>query len=163
MRYGLIKGHKRSKLHQGDPIHSVPVQQGQGHVQVKVIIKVNLRLHQGHLFVKPNVRLNHPNSIVINALNPEKTLKLSIQMTLNSKEMNDAYSSQSTAMIRLISLVGNPTAVNTRSMVTNPALGTLAAPILARVAVKLQRYRGGVAFTWGFIERCRDNSKMRHK
>ena len=48
------------------------------------------------------------------------------------------YSSQSTATIRLISLVGSPTAVNTSSIVTNPALGTLAAPIEARVAVKLQ-------------------------
>ena len=41
-------------------------------------------------------------------------------------------------MMRLISLVGNPTAVKTSSIVTNPALGTLAAPILARVAVKLR-------------------------
>ena len=54
----------------------------------------------------------------------------------------DTYSSQSTAMIRLMSLVGSPTAVNTSSMVTNPALGTLAAPILASVAVKLRVKQG---------------------
>ena len=40
-------------------------------------------------------------------------------------------------MIRLMSLVGSPTAVSTSIIVTRPALGTLAAPILARVAVKL--------------------------
>ena len=45
-------------------------------------------------------------------------------------------------MIRLMSLVGSPTAVNTSSMVTNPALGTLAAPILASVAVKLRVKQG---------------------
>ena len=45
-------------------------------------------------------------------------------------------------MIRLMSLVGSPTAVRTSSMVTNPALGTLAAPILASVAVKLGVTRG---------------------
>ncbi len=44
--------------------------------------------------------------------------------------------------MRLISLVGSPTAVNTSSMVTRPALGTLAAPIDARVAVKLQGKSG---------------------
>lgn len=48
------------------------------------------------------------------------------------------YKSQSTAMIRLTSFVGSPTAVKTSSIVTRPALGTDAAPILARVAVKLE-------------------------
>lgn len=51
------------------------------------------------------------------------------------------YSSQSTATSRLMSSVGRPTAVRMRSMVTNPALGILAAPMLARVAVRLQRQR----------------------
>ena len=37
-----------------------------------------------------------------------------------------------------MSAVGRPTAVNTRIIVTKPALGTLAAPILANVAVKLK-------------------------
>lgn len=36
-----------------------------------------------------------------------------------------------------MSSVGSPTAVSTSSIVTSPALGTLAAPTLARVAVKL--------------------------
>ncbi len=47
------------------------------------------------------------------------------------------HRSQSTAMMREMSLVGSPTAVSTSSMVTRPALGTDAAPILASVAVKL--------------------------
>lgn len=47
------------------------------------------------------------------------------------------HSSQSTATSRLISWVGRPTAVRIRSMVTSPALGILAAPTLARVAVRL--------------------------
>lgn len=48
------------------------------------------------------------------------------------------YSSQSTATIRVTSLAGNPTAVKTITMVTSPALGTPAAPILATVAVILK-------------------------
>lgn len=47
------------------------------------------------------------------------------------------YSSQSTATRRLMSWVGSPTAVRISSMVTSPALGILAAPTLARVAVIL--------------------------
>lgn len=49
------------------------------------------------------------------------------------------HSSQSTATRRLMSWVGSPTAVRIRSMVTSPALGILAAPTLARVAVMLKR------------------------
>ena len=49
------------------------------------------------------------------------------------------YKSQSTAMIRLISSVGSPTAVSTSIIVIRPALGTLAAPTLANVAVKLRK------------------------
>lgn len=37
-----------------------------------------------------------------------------------------------------MSWVGSPTAVRMSSMVTSPALGILAAPTLARVAVRLQ-------------------------
>lgn len=51
------------------------------------------------------------------------------------------HSSQSTATSRLISWVGRPTAVRIRSMVTSPALGILAAPTLARVAVRLDGNR----------------------
>jgi hypothetical protein len=39
--------------------------------------------------------------------------------------------------MRLISDTGSPTDVNTRIIITNPALGMLAAPILAMVAVRL--------------------------
>lgn len=49
------------------------------------------------------------------------------------------YSSQSTATIRVTSLAGNPTAVKTITMVTSPAFGTPAAPILATVAVILKQ------------------------
>ncbi len=54
--------------------------------------------------------------------------------------MDDLYTyrSQSTATIRVTSLAGNPTAVKTITMVTSPALGTPAAPILATVAVTLK-------------------------
>lgn len=57
------------------------------------------------------------------------------------------HSSQSTATSRLISCVGSPTAVRIRTMVTSPALGILAAPTLASVAVILNR--GQVQFLEG--------------
>ena len=47
------------------------------------------------------------------------------------------YRNQSTATIIVMSSVGKPIAVKTSSMVTRPADGTEAAPILAAVAVKL--------------------------
>lgn len=47
------------------------------------------------------------------------------------------HSSQSTATSRLMSWVGRPTAVRIKSIVTRPALGILAAPTLAKVAVRL--------------------------
>nr|AAC61495.1 antisense product of high-affinity glutamate transporter EAAC1 and EAAC2 [Mus musculus] len=45
--------------------------------------------------------------------------------------------SQSTAMIRVTSSAGSPTALSTITMVTRPAWGTPAAPMLAAVAVML--------------------------
>lgn len=47
------------------------------------------------------------------------------------------HRSQSTAMIRVTSSVGRPTALSTITMVTRPAWGTPAAPMLAAVAVTL--------------------------
>lgn len=47
------------------------------------------------------------------------------------------YSAQSTAIIRVMSSVGSPTDVSTITMVTSPAWGIPAAPILAAVAVIL--------------------------
>lgn len=47
------------------------------------------------------------------------------------------YSIQSIANNKETSFVGRPSAVSTNSMVTNAALGILAAPTLARVAVRL--------------------------
>lgn len=57
--------------------------------------------------------------------------------TFPAEPHTDTYSSQSTATSRLMSSVGRPTAVRIRSMVTSPALGILAAPTLASVAVRL--------------------------
>lgn len=59
--------------------------------------------------------------------------------SLGIEKTNKTYSSQSTATIRVTSLAGNPTAVRTITMVTRPALGTPAAPILATVAVILKK------------------------
>lgn len=49
----------------------------------------------------------------------------------------NTYRNQSTAMMRLMSSVGRPTDVSTMTMVTSPAWGIPAAPILAAVAVIL--------------------------
>ena len=46
--------------------------------------------------------------------------------------------------MRLMSFVGSPTAVNTNNIVTRPADGTLAAPILANVAVKLKQRHNSI-------------------
>lgn len=54
-----------------------------------------------------------------------------------SEFQSQTYRNQSTATIIVISSVGRPIAVKTSSMVTSPADGTEAAPILAAVAVKL--------------------------
>lgn len=48
------------------------------------------------------------------------------------------YKAQSTAMMRVMSSVGRPTEVSTITMVTSPACGIPAAPILAAVAVMLR-------------------------
>lgn len=47
------------------------------------------------------------------------------------------YKAQSTAIMRVMSSVGSPTEVSTITMVTSPACGIPAAPILAAVAVML--------------------------
>lgn len=52
-------------------------------------------------------------------------------------EISKTYRSQSTAMMRVTSSAGNPTALSTITMVTSPACGTPAAPMLAAVAVTL--------------------------
>lgn len=57
---------------------------------------------------------------------------------MKNKIYKFSYSNQSTATIIEISSVGKPTDVKTSIIVTRPALGTLAAPILAAVAVKLK-------------------------
>ena len=51
--------------------------------------------------------------------------------------LNVTYSAQSTAMISVMSSVGSPTEVRTMTLVTRPAWGIPAAPMLAAVAVML--------------------------
>lgn len=53
--------------------------------------------------------------------------------------MHPTHRAQSTAMMRVMSSVGRPTEVSTMTMVTSPAWGMPAAPMLAAVAVMLQR------------------------
>jgi len=48
------------------------------------------------------------------------------------------YRNQSTAMISVMSSVGSPTDVSTITIVTSPAWGIPAAPMLAAVAVMLE-------------------------
>ena len=47
-------------------------------------------------------------------------------------------------MMRVMSSVGSPTEVSTMTMVTSPAWGMPAAPMLAAVAVMLQEGRGAL-------------------
>lgn len=53
------------------------------------------------------------------------------------KSIASTYRNQSTAMMSVMSSVGRPTDVSTITIVTNPAWGIPAAPILAAVAVIL--------------------------
>lgn len=53
--------------------------------------------------------------------------------------LGNTHRAQSTAMISVISSVGSPTEVSTMTMVTSPDWGIPAAPMLAAVAVMLQR------------------------
>lgn len=66
-------------------------------------------------------------------------MDLNTNITLSPKHFSLAgtYRNQSTAIIKVMSSVGNPTDVNTIIMVTRPACGMPAAPILAAVAVML--------------------------
>jgi len=50
---------------------------------------------------------------------------------------NNTYNNQSTAIILITASAGRPTVSNTITIVTKPAWGIPAAPILAAVAVKL--------------------------
>lgn len=71
---------------------------------------------------------------------------------------NATYNAQSTAMMRVMSSVGNPTDVSTITMVTSPACGIPAAPMLAAVAVMLGIYRVGM-----IIERMMSVNKHKHQ
>lgn len=52
--------------------------------------------------------------------------------------VKNTYSNQSTAIIKVTSSAGRPTVSNTMTIVTSPACGIPAAPILAAVAVTLK-------------------------
>lgn len=66
----------------------------------------------------------------------------SVNIGRKHREMHAAeqrtHRNQSTAMISVMSSVGSPTDVNTMTMVTSPAWGIPAAPMLAAVAVMLE-------------------------
>lgn len=79
-----------------------------------------------------------PDSIPSNK-NFEKNLYYSILRRVIFFFKRQTYNIQSTANNREISLVGKPKAVSTINIVIKAALGILAAPILAKVAVKLRR------------------------
>lgn len=69
---------------------------------------------------------------------------------LHSSMIQEAtHRNQSTAMMRVMSSVGSPTEVSTITMVTRPAWGMPAAPILAAVAVILDWGE-----TWRQMKQC---------
>lgn len=63
------------------------------------------------------------------------------------QKLNVTYSAQSTAIINVMSSVGSPTEVRTMTIVTRPACGIPAAPMLAAVAVILEQRKKGISFT----------------
>ncbi len=63
------------------------------------------------------------------------------------------YMNQSIVKRRATSSVGSPAAVSTISIVTRPALGTVAAPILAKIAVRLQIIYGSFTIEMVIYER----------
>lgn len=76
--------------------------------------------------------------IEIDAGNWKRIDQWRIAKATATKVVAENYRIQSTAKMRETFSVGRPSAVRTRSIVTNPALGMLAAPMLARVEVRLQ-------------------------
>lgn len=71
------------------------------------------------------------------------------------------YRNQSTAMISVISSVGSPTDVSTITIVTSPAWGIPAAPMLAAVAVMLegtgkQSYQQREEKRWSHVQKCQE-------
>lgn len=69
----------------------------------------------------------------------------------------NTYSSQSTAMISVTSSAGRPTVSNTITMVTSPAWGIPAAPMLAAVAVTLERTHTVTVFGGLDLKRRRES------
>lgn len=63
------------------------------------------------------------------------------------QKLDVTYSAQSTAIINVMSSVGSPTEVSTMTIVTRPACGIPAAPMLAAVAVILWQRKKGISFT----------------
>lgn len=68
----------------------------------------------------------------------ERLIKKFISLVCKWADLTFTYNAQSTAMISVMSSVGKPTEVSTITMVTSPACGIPAAPMLAAVAVMLK-------------------------
>ena len=73
--------------------------------------------------------------------NPIQNVLLFVLFRLVNKpgQPQCTYRAQSTAMISVMSSVGRPTDVSTITIVTRPACGIPAAPMLAAVAVILEK------------------------
>lgn len=77
------------------------------------------------------------------------------------------YRNQSTAMISVMSSVGSPTDVSTITIVTSPAWGIPAAPMLAAVAVMLERmgkqsYQQREEKSWSPLQKCQELAQTHH-
>lgn len=78
------------------------------------------------------------------------------------------YRNQSTAMISVMSSVGSPTDVSTITIVTSPAWGIPAAPMLAAVAVMLERtgkqsYQQREENSWLYLQKCQEVAQTHHR
>lgn len=78
------------------------------------------------------------------------------------------YRNQSTAMISVMSSVGSPTDVSTITIVTSPAWGIPAAPMLAAVAVMLegtgkQSYQQRQEKRWSHLQKCHEVAQTHHQ
>ncbi len=114
-------------------------------IPVKTILAI---LGQSSLANRRGVRLGQYWGKCINSINLEifnQNLLTSEGITWHctfitmTGYVNNTYKNQSMTMIRVISSMGKPTAFNTITIVTRPACGTPAAPMLANVAVILRK------------------------
>lgn len=81
-----------------------------------------------------------------------------MMIAVREKKLTFTYKAQSTAMMRVMSSVGKPTEVSTITMVTRPACGIPAAPMLAAVAVMLREQREKVGYV--YLQRIYRNTSL---